>query len=307
MKRLHVAVAFALASCALAPLAYGQAGLVCCGQEEVFILDASDPGAPRKVWSWRAAHRPDLPAALQSQFRTVADCRPVEGGKYVLLASSSGGVALVEHPSGWVVFHASVQNAHSAELLPRDRLVVAGSTGEEGNRLVLFDLGASGKAVFVDPLHSGHGVVWDPEREFLWALGGPELRSYRLRDWETDSPTLERTGTFELPDPGGHDLRAIPGSQDLVITSNGGVHLFDRDTGIFRAHPSLARAAGVKSVDVHPASGRLVFVQAEERWWAYHIRFLEPEGEIHLPDERLYKVRWYERPQVTEPETAEAP
>jgi sugar lactone lactonase YvrE len=214
---------------------------------------------------------------------------------------------LVEHASGRVVFHASVENAHSAELLPRDRMVVAGSTGEEGNRLVLYDLGSSGKAIFVDPLHSGHGVVWDPEQEILWALGGPELRSYRLRDWETDSPALERTGTFELPDPGGHDLRAIPGSKDLVVTANDGVHLFDRDAETFREHPALARAARVKSVDVHPASGRLAFVQAEENWWAYRIRLLEPEGEVHLPDERLYKVRWYDPPPAAEPETAVRP
>jgi hypothetical protein len=55
------------------------------------------------------------------------------------------------------------------------------------------------------------------------------------------------------------------------------------------------------------ASGRLAFVRAEERWWAYRIRFLEPEGEVHLPDERLYKARWYDPAPAAEPKTAERP
>ena len=39
--------------------------LIVCGAEELYILDASTP-TPTKVWSWRAANRPELPEDMRN-------------------------------------------------------------------------------------------------------------------------------------------------------------------------------------------------------------------------------------------------
>ncbi len=281
-----------LASCAQAPAGRAANELLCCGAGEVFILDVSDPATPRKVWGWMAADRADLPEPLRKQFGSTDECKPVEGGAKILVTSSGGGVALVERASGRVLFHASVRNAHSAELLPRGRVAVAGSTGEGGNRLVLFDLSESGKPLWHDGFPWAHGAVWDEARGLLWALGEKELRAYRLKDWETASPSLVRAETHPLPGDSGHELRPVPGAATLIVTANPGVWLFDRDRKTFAPHPVLGGLAGVKSVDIHPATGRTAYTKADTSWWTERVRFLGPAGEVVLPGERLYKVRW---------------
>jgi hypothetical protein len=89
---------------------------------------------------------------------------------------------VVERPSGKVVWFAQVPNAHSLELLPRGRIVVASSVHDKGNRLVLFDLAHSDKLIWDTPLVSAHGVVWDEGRQLLWALGLKELQTEVLQN-----------------------------------------------------------------------------------------------------------------------------
>ena len=264
--------------------------IICCGGDEVYILEISDKA--RKVWSWKAGERPEIPENIRRTFRSTDECKPIDGGKMILVTSSGGGVALVQRNTGKAVFWAYVQNAHSAEVLPGNRVVVAGSTGEKGNRLVVFSLDEPEKEIFSTPLHSGHGVVWDPSRKRLWALGEKELHAYRLSERKDDRPALIRESTHQLPSLGGHDLRAIPGTDRLIVTSNTDVYVFDRGDSTFKPFPGLANMEQVKAVDVHPETGRVVFTTAEERWWAKRIRFLEPPREIPRPGERLYKVRW---------------
>jgi hypothetical protein len=192
-----------------------------------------------------------------------------------------------------VIWYARVPNAHSLELLPRGRIVVASSVHANGNRLVLFDLVRSEKPIWDTPLVSAHGVVWDEGRQLLWALGLNELRSYELRDWDSDKPSLAMTGNYPLPDAGGHDLQPVSRTNDLVVTTGPRVYCFDRDKHGFRLHPDLGQKAHVKSVSVHPVTGRTAFIQAGDKaWWTDSLGLLFPAGTIQLPGERLYKARW---------------
>jgi len=268
--------------------------LVVCGWDEVFILHLKREHrqTPAKVWSWKAQDRTDLPAHSRELFKTTDECKPVRGGG-VLITSSTSGVALAERETGNVLFHAVVPNAHSAELLPAGRAVVASSGAEEGNRLVVFNLNGPPEPVCTDEMSWAHGVVWDAQREVLWALGRDELRAYELRDWASPDPSLSRVATFDLPDPGGHDLSPVPHTPLLVVTAQEHVYQFDRDERRFAPHPLLGNVPCVKGVSVHPASGQIAYVQAEgEHWWAETIRFLEPEGVLHEPDAHFYKARW---------------
>jgi len=273
--------------------------LLLCGWDEVFVLDisATKEDAPKKVWSWKAADREDLPAAVREKFKTTDDCRPFDSGAKIMISSSSGGCAVVERPSGRILWYGLVPNAHGIEWLPGERIVAAASTNAVGNKLILFDLKQPDQRLFETPLESAHGVVWDAARERLWALGFDELRTYRLADWSSPQPKLVLDHSHKLPDNGGHDLSAVPGSADLIVTTHDHVSLFDRETAKFRPHPQLADRAHVKGVTVHPVTGRVAFLQADPGgWWTATLRFLHPASEQVLAGQRLYRPRWLVAP-----------
>ena len=271
--------------------------LLVCGMEEVFEIDpdAAPSGPLRKLWSWRARDQKEISPDLAKRFRTTDDCKPVNNGQQILISSSGGGCALVDYPSGNVRWASLVPNAHSIELLPRGRIIVAGSIHKDGNRLALFDSTPPSKdPLWSTPLPSGHGVVWDEERKSLWALGMSELRRYRLESWESATPSLQLEATHKTPDDNGHDLQPVPDSPDLVVTTGKSVFLFDRDRGEFRPHPSLRDRPHVKSVTIHPATGRTIFVQASDaHWWTDSLQTLDPAGTTPLTGEKIYKARWF--------------
>ena len=283
-----------LSSCATSPAFAPRSDLIVCGADEVFILDVR--GEVRKIWSWRAAEHPEIPEGLRKKFGSTDECKPVDGGRKILVTSSGGAVALVDRATGQAVFTAAAVNAHSAEILPGNRVVVASSTGEGGNRLLLFDLAVSDKPLSFDELQGAHGVVWDAERKLLWALGTDELRAYEVLPGADGSRALARRLSYTPPNSGGHDLRSVPGSPYLNLTTTNHVWQFDRDLLTFRTHPELGNLAGVKCVDVDPDGGATVYIQAEISWWAEHLRFLGSDRTVDFPKQKLYKARWMPRP-----------
>ncbi len=263
--------------------------LLVCGWDEVYILRLGE-GEPEKVFSWRAADRPELPAPFKDKFRTTDECKAVAGDR-ILITASSDGVALVERATGRTTFWGLCANAHSADLLPGERLAVACSVSQSGNRLAIFDARTPEKELFSTELYSGHGAVWDAGRNLLWALGGRELRAYTLRDWKSARPSLELAASYPLPSGGGHELS--PDADFLIVSGSRDVWLFDRNSRRFTPHPELAGLEGVKSASVHLGSRRLAFTVADKpEWWTDTIRFRNPEGTLVRPAERLYKVRW---------------
>jgi Family of unknown function (DUF6528) len=277
--------------------------LILCGWDEVFILKMStSETAPQKVWSWRAEGRQDLPDSMKSRFASTDECKPVDGGAKILITSSSNGVALVERDGGKVLFYGVALNAHSADMIPSNRIAVAASHSSDGNgdRLIVFDLNSPGRELCSVELSWGHGVVWDEERQILWALSGEDIRAYKLKDWETPNPHLERAATFELPEGDGHDLYPVPGTAWLSVSTGHHCWLFDRDRHNFIPHPELADHARVKSIAVNPLTGRMAWVEAEgDNWWAERVHFLNPGNTLYMPGEHFYKARWNTCPDNT--------
>jgi Family of unknown function (DUF6528) len=261
--------------------------LLCAGGSEMFLIDAiqAEQGTPKKLWRWSGDDAVGLANDERTRFHHLDECRAIEGGSKILVTASNSGCALVDRATGKVLWHASVTNAHSIELLPRNRVVVASSLS--GDHLVLFDLARSNEALAKTPVRSAHGVIWDEQLRRLWALGFGELRSYELKDWETDRPALSLGSTYHLPDNDGHDLRAVPNSNDLILSTENSVFLFDREHGTFRPHPSLESYKKVKTIDVHPTTERIVVGQ-----WGAELNLLTPAGKIRFSIERPYKARW---------------
>lgn len=269
--------------------------LIVCGWDEVYVVDTADDSltTPPKIWSWKGKECHTLPEKYRALFGSTDDCKPLRGASQILISSSGSGVALIERKTKQALFYASVGNAHSVEMLPGNRIVVAGSTNPAGNRLVLFDAAQSEKSLWRDELYSGHGVVWDPKRQILWALGYDQLRAYQLAAWESTTPKLVRVAAYTLPDHGGHDLQAVPKDNKLLITTNQHVYFFDRNSRAFTSHPLLRDEKRVKSVSINVTTGQLAYTQAEgQNWWTEHIHFLNPPRTLSLPGERIYKVRW---------------
>lgn len=273
----------------LTPLASLHADeIILAGGDEVFIVDVGEAvsGKENKLWRWNAAEAVDVPEAARRDFHHMDECKVVEQGTKLLLCASNGGCALIERASKRVLWRARSRNAHSLDLLPGDRVVVASSLS--GDHLEVFDLKGAAVPVFKTPLPSAHGVAWDDTRKCIWALGYDELRCYTLTDWETATPSLKLKGTHPLPDADGHDLRPMPASVDLLLTTEHGVYLFDRDQTTFRPHPILKDLAKVKSVDIHPVTRRIVIST-----WGPTLRLFAPEDTITLKDFRPYKARWF--------------
>ena len=269
--------------------------LIVCGWDEIFILDMSreERGLPGKTWSWRSEDRKELPDYIKSRFQTTDECKAVEHGHRILVTSSGGGVVLIERTTGEVVFYAGVPNAHSADLLPDNRLAVAASHAPNGDRLILFDTGIPDRELYSDDLPWGHGVVWDKTRQILWALSDRDIRAYNLDNWDTNGPSLSRFDTTKLPEGSGHDMYPVADSPYLPISTEKHCWLFERDCREFKPHPVLADESGVKSIAENPGTGQLVYVRADtDQWWSETIRFRNPARDLHFSGEHIYKARW---------------
>ena len=294
MPRYRTRTVLALSAGALLSLPLAAQEVIVCGADELFILDIAAP-TPRKVWSWRARDRAELPEAMRRKFQTIAECKPADEGRRLLIASSSNGAAVIDRASGRVEFHATAMNGHSIELLPGNRVVIAAShvANGTGDRLSVYDLQRSDVELFHVDMPWPHAVVWDAERGLLWADSQKEVVGYRLTDWASDAPRLTPEVVAPLPDVNGHDMMPVPDSPLLILATKSHTWLFDRTSHRFTKHPVLGDVRQVKSVHIDPVSKRLLWIQGDGiTWWSDVLHLRDPEMRITLPGEKIYKVRW---------------
>ncbi|MBQ4286808.1 MAG: hypothetical protein II770_02150, partial [Bacteroidales bacterium] len=271
--------------------------LVACGDEDLYIVNAatSIDETPDVIWHWNVFETyGQITDHMRSLIRVLDDCKPVNGGKQLLLTSSAGGTILLDIATRKCLFHAATPMAHSADMLPGGRIAVANSTNPKGNSLEIYDSRVSDVCIWKDSLYSGHGVVWSEKYARLFALGYKELRMYSLKDWESDKPSLVLEKTWELPGNSGHDLNKA-GENALTVTNHDGVYLFDITSGKFKPMPGMKGKKNVKSFNYDAVSGRVVYTIGETSWWTNHI-YLKGFPKVGKaltfdPAFRLYKVR----------------
>ncbi|MBO9592201.1 MAG: hypothetical protein J7599_04770 [Niabella sp.] len=273
--------------------AAGDADLVVCGDDKVLLLNNRQSGTtPAITWRWQVSEASTLPAAYQKWMVPLDECKPVRNRSALLLTSSGGGVLLLDIKTRKPLFYAHVPMAHSAALLPRNRVVVALSTHPQGNSIELYDAGQPERRLFRDSLYSGHGVVWNEKHKRLFALGFDELRAYSLKDWEGSHPKLQLEEHWKIPSEGGHDLSVID-DENMIVTTHQHVYTFHVPTARFGDFEPLKGRENIKSVNYNPRKKRLLFTQAEESWWTYHIYQRNPDKTITVPDVKLYKTRFF--------------
>lgn len=267
--------------------------IMVCGDNKVWILDKDESnGADVKVlWKWENTDVADqIPEVYQRYLGTMDECKFVDNNTKLLLTASSGGVVLIDRATRKCLFYAYAPMAHSADLLPNNRIAVALSTNAKGNSIELYDVDKPEVVIWKDTLYSGHGSVWMEKRNRYYALGYQELREYSLQAWETASPRLQLERTWTIPDRGGHDLVAIS-DYELLVSDHHGVSLFDIDKETFTPFAPLQSTQNVKSVNYDKATNTLIYTKAEESWWTFNIYMNNPDKTIHIPEIKLYKVR----------------
>jgi hypothetical protein len=196
------------------------------------------------------------------------DCKPVEDNTKILITSSRGFALILDRDSGEMLWYSSNStNAHSAELLPNNRIVVACSDG--GDCLQVFDRSTSNKVVCSTPLTSAHGVLWNEKHQRLYAIGGNYMYIYKLVDWETASPKLElekTISTYRIVN-GTHDLTYV--NEDTFLVSGQYSAFYDINKGAFTQLPRFMGSNALKSVNYNITTGGCWYVDATN-----------PEGEF---------------------------
>ncbi len=268
--------------------------VVACGDKDVYIVDASrSEGDSLKIlWHWNVFESyGQIPDRYREAVRVLDDCKPVDGGRHLLLTSSAGGTLLLDIATKKCLFHAITPMSHSADMLPGGRIAVANSVNVKGNSLELYDVKEPDVCIWKDTLKSGHGVVWSEKHNSLFALGYDELRRYSLKDWESASPSLVLEEKYTLPSVGGHELSPA-GEDGLIVTNHDGVFVFDIVGKSFSPFAPLEGKKHVKSLNYDASSGKIVYTIAETSWWTSHVYVKNPDKTLSFdPAWRLYKVR----------------
>ena len=265
-----------------------------CGDDQVSEFQIDD-GHAAEIWRWQASTRPDLPVEYRETLLAhIDDCKPAEDGHDILVTSSKGGMVLIDRSTGLSLFHAKVPMAHSATLLPEDRVAIALSIEPRGDRLELYDRSRSEVPLFHLPLPSGHGAIWDTARLRLFTLSHDMIQAFTLVDWTSKNPTLKEVARWPLPGKhNGHDMSSRPDGRYFVTTEDG-VWIFDPGSGGFEPFAPLNPQRNVKAISARP--GAIAWVQAEESWWAHGFTVAKPDGSkpVRFPVDalHLYKVRW---------------
>lgn len=268
--------------------------VIACGDHDIYIVNTrtSTPDSLDIEWHWNVSEaKGQIPDEYQNRNRSIDDCKAVDGGKRLLVTSSSHSTLLLDIATRQCLFYAYTPMAHSADMLPRNRIVVANSTHPKGNSLELYEVGKSEQCLWRDSLYSGHGAVWVEKHQSLYALGYQELRRYTLVDWDTDTPSLHLEETFALPDKSGHELSMV-NPDCLLCSAHNHVYLFDLKTHTFKPFEPLFDKGDIKSANYNDRTGRIIYTQAETSWWTNHIYLTNPDQTLTFSEDfHLYKVR----------------
>lgn len=264
-----------------------------CGDGIVRIIDMaeSDSTNVKEIWRWdKDDPQIKLPKGYDMLMRNLDECKFVDNNTKMLLTASGDGMMLLDIQTKDILCYAHVPMAHSADLLPNNRIAVALSIHKKGNALEIYDIDRPETVLFRDTLYSGHGVVWNEKRQRLYALGYKELKEYRLVDWSTDNPSLKQERMWIIPMESGHDLSPVDDDR-MLVSAHEGVMWFDIDKEEFSPFEPLCDTENVKSVNYNPETSKLVYTKAEISWWTHHIYQENPSKTITIDSLNIYKVR----------------
>ena len=281
--------------------------LIFCGDNMVYMIDAGLANETTYkdavTWSWDATEAAAVLGLDKSRCNHLDDCKPVDNGKKLLCTSSYNWCVLLDIATKEVLFHTTATpNAHSAELLPGNRIVVACSGGESSgnNSIQLYDISQPNRILYQSALGSAHGVVWNETTQRLYAIGGQSLQIYKLKDWETATPSLELEKTERTPQGGLHDMSYV--NSNTLCSGGRGAYLYDIGANRFTEMMLFSASTAIKSINYNDETGELWYTdstnpEGSQSWSTQTIRYSTDKNAstetrtIKVPDLDVYKVR----------------
>ncbi|GAA2576884.1 DUF6528 family protein [Actinomadura fulvescens] len=276
------------------------------GADRIWVMDARrrdwKPGTAK--WSWAPTAKAGFKDVVAG-WGAVSDVRVRKAGRktYVLAGDSWGYVGAVEYPSGkrlWAVNAGRPSNVHAVELLPNGNVAAAASTGG-WVRVYAASKGPAATAYTEFKLKGGHGVLWDPRRKSLWAIGDDHLVELKVGG-TAGAPTLREVRRVALPTQGGHDLAPVYANRGrLWVTTNYGVYQFDKRSRTFKTnyrHASRVNLPIVKAVGDNPVTKQVLLTRPEKgcatTWCTDTLEFFGRRSATRsLTGAQFYKARWF--------------
>ena len=236
--------------------------LLVCGDNHLYHIDANIAASKgfesAVIWHWDAK---SVMNVIGKDGLRLDDCKPVEDNSKILLTSSRGYALILEKETSKMLWYSNVSsNAHSAELLPKNRIVVACSDG--GDCIQVFDRSTSNRVICSAPLASAHGVLWNEKHQRLFAIGGNYLYVYKLENWESSNPSLqleETISTYKIVN-GTHDLTYV--NEDIILISGKYAAFYDITKKTFTQLPRFMNSTSLKSVNYNITTDGCWYVDA---------------------------------------------
>ena len=270
--------------------------ILCSNQatRDVLVMDVDgDWSKPESIlWKWNPEGDPNIPADRLKRFNHIDETKVVNGGKQILVTSSTGGMALVDVATKQSVFTGYPGGStHSADLLPDGTIITASSTG---NFLMVFtrkDGEKTAHKTFKLTFADAHGVVWDKLLGLVWAVGKEAVICCRY-NFDVENPQLTIVESFPLkPNPyWGHDLILLEKEHKLLMTGRNMLE-FDTMTGQYKL---FLKRKSVKSISIHPETGEQLVQIPKENYWNDTVTLLNGDRKWTLPgNAKIYKARWF--------------
>lgn len=240
----------------------GPTELLVCGDNMIYHIDADiavEKGFNAAVlWQWDSK---TAMGTIGKDGLRLDECKPVDNNTKILVTSSRGFALLLEKATKKVLWWSNVStNAHSAELLPNNRIAIACS--ENGDEVQIFDLSTPNKVICSTPLPYAHGVLWNEKHQKLYAIGNNDLRTYSLKDWDTASPSLVLEKTVDTYGKawGLHDLSYV--NDDTILISGNKAGFYDVVNDKFVPLGRFQSSNGIKAVNYNSETGDCWYVDA---------------------------------------------
>jgi hypothetical protein len=227
-------------------------------------------------------------------------------GEVALAVCGTGYGCMISYPAGELLWYtdAAANNPHSIELMPSGVIAIASSTGGEV-RFFTTENKVSRKPAASMALEDAHGVLWDDEKQVLWAIGRTVLTAYHVELGSDGKVTVSEDKSLRvtIPSDHAHDLAPVYGNSDeLWITTGSHVYRFSKSSKTFSTdyagHGSLDRGA-IKGVGNFP-DGSIVYIYPDGGFksWTSRSAFLLRNADGTILGETLesetghfYKIR----------------
>lgn len=281
--------------------------LIFCGSNMVYMIDAAlaneSTYKDAVTWSWDARSAATTLGIAESRCSNLDDCKPIDNNKRLLVTSSYNWMVLLDVETEKILFYSTnCPNAHSAEMLPSNRIAVACSSGEgdNNNKIQIYDQSRPNQVLYQSDLPSAHGVVWNNQTQRLYAVGSNLLQIYELKDWDTSTPYIQLEKTINTPQNSLHDLTLV--NSNTLCLAGKKAYLYDIGANSFTEMEHFRNATSLKSVNYNADTNEVWYTDATipegtQTWSTQTIRYATDknasatERTIKVPDINMYKVR----------------